>query len=152
MAALYATEPVAAAVLGAAKQIRTATLLHVLPPVRRRQDGRMVLVGDAAHPVGAGQGAAMALEDAVALARSLGTADTVAAGLAAFDGERQARTGKLAATAARNREAKTGGNVMTRRMREVIMPVMFPRFYEQATGWLYDWEPGQLPERLTHAE
>jgi hypothetical protein len=29
------------------------------------------------------------------------------------------------------------------------MPVMVPRFYEKATAWLYDYDPGQLPGRRT---
>ena len=27
----------------------------------------------------------------------------------------------------------------------MIMPHMFNRFYEKATGWLYDFDPGTLP-------
>jgi salicylate hydroxylase len=46
--------------------------------VTRRHD-RTVLVGDAARPVGAGQGASMAIENAVALARQLAAAETVPA-------------------------------------------------------------------------
>ena len=53
-----------------------ANLGHVLKPVTRRHDGRIVLIGDAAHPVGAGQGASIALEDAVVLARHLAAAGT----------------------------------------------------------------------------
>jgi hypothetical protein len=32
-------------------------------------------------------------------------------------------------------------------MREMIMPHVFNRFYEKATGWLYDYDPGTLPAR-----
>ena len=65
--------------------LRAANIGHVLAPVRRRYQGTTVLVGDAAHPVGAGQGASMAMEDAVVLARQLAAADSITAGLAAFD-------------------------------------------------------------------
>jgi 2-polyprenyl-6-methoxyphenol hydroxylase-like FAD-dependent oxidoreductase len=141
---LFAAEPPAAAVLGAATEIWAATLGHVLPPVARRQDGRTVLVGDAAHPVGAGQGASIALEDAVVLARHLASADTIPGALAAFDRERQPRAGKLARLEIRNRDVKASGPIEAR-MRELIMPHVFGRFYENATGWLYDFEPGPLP-------
>ena len=40
---------------------------------------------------------------------------------------------------ASNRDAKTAGPVATR-MREMIMPHVFNRFYEHATGWLYDFD------------
>jgi 2-polyprenyl-6-methoxyphenol hydroxylase-like FAD-dependent oxidoreductase len=146
LAELFRTEDQVAAVLGAATGIRAAHIGHVLAPVTRRHNGRTVLVGDAAHPVGAGQGASIALEDAIVLARELATGDGVAAGLAAFDRRRQPRAGKLAKTETANRDAKTAGPIGTR-MREVIMPHVFSRFYEQATGWLYDYDPGPLPVR-----
>jgi salicylate hydroxylase len=118
----------------------------VLAPVTRRHSGTTVLIGDAAHPVGAGQGASIAMEDAVVLARQLAAADTITAGLAAFDLARQPRAGKLAKIETANRDAKVAGPVTTR-MRELIMPHVFNRFYEKATGWLYDFEPGQIPAR-----
>jgi salicylate hydroxylase len=176
LTALFATEAQAAAVLRGATTVRTANLGHVLKPVTRRHDGRIVLIGDAAHPVGAGQGASIAMEDAVILARHLaaaagaaaaaaeaaaaeaaaaeaaaaeaeaGASETGAIGeaLAAFDAERQPRTGKLAKMETGNRDAKTAGPFATR-MREVIMPHVFNRFYENATGWLYDFDSGSLP-------
>src|SRR6202034_1252980 len=90
LAELFRTEPQAEAVLQAATGVRAANIGHVLAPVKRRLGGTTVLVGDAAHPVGAGQGASMALEDAVVLARHLhsvqadtGTPGTIAGALAA---------------------------------------------------------------------
>jgi len=32
-------------------------------------------------------------------------------------------------------------------LRDLAMPFTFNRFYEKATGWLYDYDPGQLPTR-----
>jgi hypothetical protein len=83
----------------------------------------------------------MAIEDAVELARQLGRPGTVADGLARFDAARRDRAGKMARTAAANRDAKTAGPVAAA-FRNLIMPVMFGRFYERATGWLYDYDPG----------
>jgi salicylate hydroxylase len=143
---LFGGEAQAAALLRAATSVRTANLGHVLKPVTRRHDGRIVLIGDAAHPVGAGQGASIALEDAVLLAGHLAAAGTgtIPAALAAFDSERQPRAGKLATMETSNRDAKTAGPIASR-LREVIMPHVFNRFYENATGWLYDFDPGALP-------
>jgi 2-polyprenyl-6-methoxyphenol hydroxylase-like FAD-dependent oxidoreductase len=146
LAELFSTEPQAAAVLQAATGVRAANIGYVLAPVTRRYHGGTVLIGDAAHPVGAGQGASMALEDAVVLARELAAADSIPAGLAAFDRQRHARSGKLAKTETANRDAKTAGPVATR-MREMIMPHVFNRFYEKATSWLYEYDPGSLPAR-----
>jgi 2-polyprenyl-6-methoxyphenol hydroxylase-like FAD-dependent oxidoreductase len=146
LAALFGAEAQATALLRSAAAVRTVTLGHVLKPVSRRHSDRIVLIGDAAHPVGAGQGASIAMEDAVILARHLAAAGTgaIPAALAAFDRERQPRAGKLAKMETRNRDAKTAGAITTR-MREMIMPHTFNRFYEKATGWLYDFDPGALP-------
>jgi salicylate hydroxylase len=50
---------------------------------------RIVLIGDAAHPVGAG--ASMAIEDALAVATALQAEPTVAAALTAYDTARRPR-------------------------------------------------------------
>jgi 2-polyprenyl-6-methoxyphenol hydroxylase-like FAD-dependent oxidoreductase len=146
---LFGTEAQAVAVLRAATTIRAANLGHVLAPVTRRHDDRTVLIGDAAHPVGAGQGASIAMEDAVVLARHL-TGAGIPEALAAFDRERQPRAGKLAKMETSNRDAKTAGPIGTR-IRAVIMPHVFGRFYEKATGWLYDFDPGTLGPMLVGA-
>ncbi|OLT23904.1 salicylate 1-monooxygenase [Actinomadura sp. CNU-125] len=142
---LFRDDEPAATVLRHASGVTAATPLHVLAPVARRQDGRTALIGDAAYPVGAGQGASMALEDAVVLGRELHAArdGDVAAALARFDRQRHGRTAKLAKSAAANRDAKTAGPVAAR-LREVFMPLFFDRFYERATGWLYDFDPGRV--------
>ena len=146
LTALFGTEAQATAVLRAATAVRAANLGHVLKPVTRRHGDRTVLIGDATHPVGAGQGASIAMEDAVVLARHLAVAaaGAIPRALAAFDRERQPRAGKLAKMETSNRDAKTAGPIATR-MREMIMPHIFNRFYEKATGWLYDFDPGTLP-------
>ena len=112
-------------------------------PVTCRFAGTTVLIGDAAHPVGAGQGASMALEDASSWPGSWRRPARPRRALAAFDRQRHERSGKLARTEAANRDAKTAGPVASR-MRELIMPHVFSRFYENATGWLYDYDPGSL--------
>src|ERR1700677_1832619 len=139
LAELYRTEPQAGAILARSTAIRPANLGHVLRPVTRRHDDRTVLIGDAARPAGAGQAASMTLEDAVILARRLADSGTIPQALAAFDAERQPRAGKMARMATKNRDAKTAGPIAAR-MREVIMAHVFNRFYEGATGWLYDFD------------
>ena len=154
LAAVFRDSAQARAVLEGAT-VDARTLTHVLPETPLRHDGRTVLIGDAVHPVGAGQGASMALEDAVVLAQCLlaadsspgGASDSVAArvagALVAFDAARQARLQKMTVTARRNRDAKTMGLVAAR-VRDVIMPIVFPRAYPAATNWLYDFDLGTL--------
>jgi 2-polyprenyl-6-methoxyphenol hydroxylase-like FAD-dependent oxidoreductase len=101
----------------------------------------------------------MALEDAVVLARLLAATDTpdtrpgrgrpglpgLSGRLAAFDAARQKRLQKMTVAARRNRDAKTMGPLQAR-ARDLVMPLVFPRAYPAATNWLYDFEPGTLPE------
>ena len=67
------------------------------PPVRRWTDGRVTLLGDAAHPTtpNLGQGACMAIESASVLARCLRAADTPDAGLKAYEESRFDRTAMI---------------------------------------------------------
>ena len=68
--------------------------LYELPPLASYVSGQVVLVGDAAHAMtpDLGQGACQALEDAVVLARILGSGQ----GLDAYDRERRPRTQMVA--------------------------------------------------------
>ena len=57
------------------------------PPVRKWTDGRVTLLGDAAHPTtpNLGQGACQAIESAYVLAKCLREAEEVSAGLLAYE-------------------------------------------------------------------
>jgi 2-polyprenyl-6-methoxyphenol hydroxylase-like FAD-dependent oxidoreductase len=63
-------------------------------PIRRYTSGRLALLGDAAHPTtpNLGQGANMAIDDAIALARALRDEPTLAGALARYERERIPRT------------------------------------------------------------
>jgi salicylate hydroxylase len=66
-------------------------------PLARFSHGRVTLLGDAAHPTlpMLAQGANMAIEDGMVLARCLGAHDDVGAALTCYDTARVARTAKL---------------------------------------------------------
>ncbi|MEX0762995.1 MAG: FAD-dependent monooxygenase [Dehalococcoidia bacterium] len=76
-------------------------LLHAIydrdPLKERWGEGRVTLLGDAAHPMtpDLGQGASQALEDAVVLAKAMGGADGIEDGLRRYEKERSARTSPL---------------------------------------------------------
>ncbi|KXX56635.1 MULTISPECIES: FAD-dependent oxidoreductase [unclassified Rhodococcus (in: high G+C Gram-positive bacteria)] len=144
LAELYRFEPQALEIIRATTQLHRPTLMHTLAEVPVWHDERVVLVGDAAHPVGAGQGASMAIEDAVVLARVLAEAGSTGEGLAEYDRLRRARIGKMAKAARTNRDAKTSGP-LARRLRDLVMPIAFGHFYEKATTWLYAHDLGTLP-------
>jgi salicylate hydroxylase len=62
-------------------------------PIERWHEGRVVLSGDAAHPMlpFLGLGAAMGIEDAYVLRRALDSTDDIATALSRFEATRQAR-------------------------------------------------------------
>jgi 2-polyprenyl-6-methoxyphenol hydroxylase-like FAD-dependent oxidoreductase len=66
-------------------------------PARRWGEGRVTVLGDAAHPMtpNLAQGAGMAIEDGAALARWLDRSSEVSAALRGYEQERQARTAPL---------------------------------------------------------
>jgi salicylate hydroxylase len=66
-------------------------------PVHKWLDGKVALLGDAAHPMlqYMAQGACMAMEDAVCLADSLSRTDTLESGLARYRDRRVLRTTRL---------------------------------------------------------
>jgi 2-polyprenyl-6-methoxyphenol hydroxylase-like FAD-dependent oxidoreductase len=73
-------------------------------PLDRWGEGPVTLVGDAAHPMlpHAGQGAAQALEDAVALAAALADAADPIEGLRRYERRRASRTARIVRLSRRN--------------------------------------------------
>ncbi|MFJ3769921.1 FAD-dependent oxidoreductase [Streptomyces sp. NPDC090082] len=147
--ALYRHDRIPHEILAATVELHRPTLMHRLAPIPRAQSDRVVLIGDAAHPVGAGQGASMALEDALALARALAAAPPVAA-LAVYAAERAPRVNKMLKAASDNRDAKTAGP-LGRWMRDLMMPLGVRLFYARATAWLYTYDCGELPPGVLDA-
>ncbi|KFF98170.1 hypothetical protein IQ62_26480 [Streptomyces scabiei] len=139
---LYAKEAVPSAVIAATTHLQPTVIFHAVDPVPTWHADRVVLIGDAAHPVGAGQGASMAIEDALTLATVLRAQPTIPAALTAYDAQRRPRIVKLLGAAEDNRGVKKAGPVK-RRLQALLMRVFVPLIYEKATAWLYSYEPGE---------
>ncbi|MGV9771981.1 FAD-dependent monooxygenase [Streptosporangium sp. NPDC003464] len=144
LSGLYRSEELPQAILRATTAIHRPTLMHTLAEVPVWHNDRIVLVGDAGHPVGAGQGASMSIEDALVLAQALAGATTIPAGLETYARRRRARVARMVKAAGDNRDAKTAGPI-GRRLNDLIMPIFFRHFHEKATGWLYSHDLGTLP-------
>jgi FAD-dependent urate hydroxylase len=108
---------------------------------------RIVLVGDAAHAVSpsSGQGASMAIEDAVELARCLRDLPVDAA-FGAFEGMRRERVERVVAQGARTSGQKAAGPV-ARVFRDAFLPIFLKRAAGKGGGsvaWLHrysiDWD------------
>jgi salicylate hydroxylase len=105
--------PEARALLDACATV-TKSALYVRDPLPRWSSGRTTLLGDACHPMMPfmAQGACMAIEDAVVLARALegaGSAD-VATALECYETARKERTAQIQIASRGNEWLKQGGN------------------------------------------
>jgi 2-polyprenyl-6-methoxyphenol hydroxylase-like FAD-dependent oxidoreductase len=99
--------------------------LHIMPPVPQWHRGRMVLVGDAVHAPSnsTGQGASLAMESAIQLARCLRDLPDVSSAFSVYERLRRPRVEKIAARGARISNAKAPGPIAQRMMR-LMLPVM----------------------------
>jgi 2-polyprenyl-6-methoxyphenol hydroxylase-like FAD-dependent oxidoreductase len=98
-----------------------------MPTVRSWHCGRMVLIGDAAHATSpaAGQGASLAVEDAVILARCLRDL-AVPEAFELFEVTRRQRAQRVVAEGWKTSSAKSP-NAVGRFARDLIMPVVMSR-------------------------
>lgn len=124
---------------------------HDLPSVARWSRGRVVIVGDAAHAPApsSGQGASMALEDAVVLATSVRDTGSVEAALAAYEKARRARVERIVAAGARSSSSKIPGRA-GRAVRDAMMRLVFRHLVtERSTAWVtghrVQWGPSADP-------
>jgi 2-polyprenyl-6-methoxyphenol hydroxylase-like FAD-dependent oxidoreductase len=86
-------EPIAAVAEAADEEAILRNDVYYLEPLPHWSNGRVVLVGDAAHATtpGVGQGAAQAIEDAVVLAERLAVGGDLATALGEYEATRRPR-------------------------------------------------------------
>ncbi|GII87608.1 FAD-dependent oxidoreductase [Sphaerisporangium siamense] len=103
--------------------------MHIMPSTPRWHRGRMVLVGDSVHAPSSssGQGASLAVESAIELARCLRDLPDAPAAFAAYERLRRPRVESVAARAARTNNTKTLGPV-GRTMMKLMMPLAMKTF------------------------
>jgi salicylate hydroxylase len=115
--------------------------LVAAPPLRRWSAGRVTLLGDAAHPMlpFLAQGAVMALEDAVVLARSLAaTRGDAPQAFEAYERQRSARTRRVVAAAARNGQIYHLSGLAAEARNFTMRSLGGPRLMS-SYDWLYRW-------------
>ncbi|QIS09460.1 FAD-dependent oxidoreductase [Nocardia arthritidis] len=108
-----------------AENLITIGGLHIMPSVPHWYRGRMALVGDAVHAPSnsTGQGASLAIESAVQLARCLRDLPDAASAFAAYERLRRGRVEKIAARGAQVNHQKTMGPI-ARMVMPKVMPIM----------------------------
>lgn len=118
--------------------------IHDLPPGRTPlHQGRHVLVGDAAHAMepNLGQGACLAIEDAVVLAHSLAAQPSVSAGLSSYAAARASRVASLARQSRRLGRVAQQANPWATAVRDAAM-LMTPDWSARlATRGAAGWQP-----------
>jgi 2-polyprenyl-6-methoxyphenol hydroxylase-like FAD-dependent oxidoreductase len=127
--------------LEAAQNIVVTPTLDVatLPTWSRR---RSLLIGDAAHATSphAGQGASLALEDAMRLGRLMQEGQELGATFRKFEDERRPRAERVVALARRNgnskREFSATGAWIRDRMLKLLLPVS-----AKGMDWMYAYDP-----------
>ncbi|WP_432035219.1 FAD-dependent oxidoreductase [Streptomyces cucumeris] len=112
--------------------------LESMPGVPHWSRGRMVLVGDAAHAASSssGQGASLAAESAVQLARCLRDLPHDRA-FARYEELRRPRVERIIAAAARTNSDKAAGPV-GRVLRDLLIPVVMRLTGPEKSAWQFD--------------
>jgi 2-polyprenyl-6-methoxyphenol hydroxylase-like FAD-dependent oxidoreductase len=98
--------------------------IYDLPTLPAWHRGPVCLIGDAAHATSphAGQGASLALEDAIVLAKCLRDIPDLGRAFSAFESRRRPRVEKLVREARRQGGRKAAANPLSRRVRDLVLP------------------------------
>jgi 2-polyprenyl-6-methoxyphenol hydroxylase-like FAD-dependent oxidoreductase len=140
LAGLFEGENVPAAEIVAAQgdDIIVVGAEHDLPSVPTWHRGRVIIVGDAAHAAStsSGQGASMAIEDAVILGQCLRDCAGPQDAFATFSGLRRDRVAKVVALGAKTASSKAAGPAGAF-FRDALMRFGFRFFYKpESAAWL----------------
>lgn len=113
--------------------------LEDIPTVPTWSSGRVVLIGDAAHATSpsSGQGASLACESAVVLAKALRDLPHQQA-FASYEDQRRDRVERVIAQAARTNNDKAAGPV-ARVLRDALMPVVLKFAKPEKFTWQFDY-------------
>nr|WP_296063904.1 NAD(P)/FAD-dependent oxidoreductase [uncultured Actinoplanes sp.] len=111
-----------------------------MPRVPVWHSDRVVLLGDAAHAVSpsSGQGASMAIEDAVTLGRCVATGELPGA-LAGYEQRRRRRVEKVVAFGRRGNSGKTAGPIGAA-LRDAMLPLIMKLVHRKGdpAAWILD--------------
>jgi 2-polyprenyl-6-methoxyphenol hydroxylase-like FAD-dependent oxidoreductase len=118
-------------------------IYYVGVPLERFVRGRVALLGDAAHAVtpDIGQGACLAIEDAVVLEARLDGSAELTAGLATYDRVRRPRTQSMARLSGRLARILQTRNPITAGLRDVFASILPTWAFLRASNSAFSWIP-----------
>ena len=128
-------------IIGATPGRLAGCATYDLPSVPKWHRGPMVIIGDAAHATApsSGQGASMAIEDALVLARCLRDLPDTRRAFASYERLRRGRVERIVAHGARTSNSKAAGPV-GRVLRDLMMPVILKRVAGGGSlAWMHDY-------------
>lgn len=120
--------------------------IHDIQSLPRWHRGRVLLIGDAAHAVSpnSGQGASMALEDAIYLAKLLRDSENYEKVFAQFEHDRKPRVEKIVAEGRRRGGDKGQVSPLAAVIRDVMMTIFINLFgvrgLEEVYSYKIDWD------------
>lgn len=128
-------------IIAATDEIIPGWNTYDFPTVPTWHNDRMVIIGDAAHATSpsSGQGASMAIEDAIVLAKCLRDVPDPADAFAAFDRLRRKRVESVVKYGKRSGDGKAQGRVGAT-IRDLVMPAIMRRIAAgNGMTWMYDY-------------
>jgi 2-polyprenyl-6-methoxyphenol hydroxylase-like FAD-dependent oxidoreductase len=135
-------------ILEAAQDVVVTSTLDVatLPNWSRK---RSLLIGDAAHATSphAGQGASVALEDALRLGRLMRDNQEIGVIFENFERERRSRAERIVATARRNGNSKGEFSATGAWIRDRMLQLLIP-LTSKGMDWMYAYNPCAVTPRL----
>ncbi|MEU0518916.1 FAD-dependent monooxygenase [Streptosporangium sp. NPDC006007] len=127
-------------IIGATGHILAGWNTYDFPTVPKWFNERMVILGDAAHATSpsSGQGASMAIEDAVVLAKCLRDVPHTRDAFAAFERLRRGRVERIVAQGRRNGSGKAPGATGAL-VRDLVLPMIMRRMTRKnSLAWMHD--------------
>ena len=119
--------------------------IYDLPSLPTWHKGPVCLIGDAAHATSphVGQGASLAMEDAIVLAKCLRDIPSAEAAFAAYERLRKERVEPVVKAARRTGNQKAPANAVTRGLRDLALPLflkMGVKQIERVYSYRVDWD------------
>jgi len=136
-------------VIAATQQVLGPFPLNDIVFMPRWHDGRVCLIGDAAHATtpSAGQGASLALEDAMVLAQCLRDISVPEKAFAAFERARRSRVEAIVKQSRRNGSSKAASGPVQGWIRDRLLPFFLQlgaKWQERQYAYRVDWRQQYL--------